>query len=83
MLFFVCWKKNIIERGLFVGVKSLKIRFINWKYICWNVLFLFGFRLGNNLYVFLNIKMFFKIILLFYFKFVCFMSLFIVGRNCG
>lgn len=27
VFFFV--EKNIIERGLFVGVKSLKIRFIN------------------------------------------------------
>lgn len=55
-MFFFFVEKNIIERGLFVGVKSLKIRFINWKYICWNVLFLFGFRLENNLYVFFKYK---------------------------
>lgn len=83
MLFFFRWKKNIIERGSPVGAKSSKTRSTNWKYTCWNVSLLSGFRLENNLHVFLNIKMFFKIILLLYFKFACFTSLSIAGRNRG
>lgn len=89
-LFSVIWQmgffsveKNIIERGSPVSVKSSKTRSTKWKYTCWNVSLLSEFRLGNNLHVFLNIKMFFKIILLLYFKFACFTSLSIAGRNRG
>lgn len=83
MLCFFSLEKNIIERGSPVGAKSSKTRSTNWKYTRWNVSLLSEFRLGNNLHVFLNIKMFFKIILLLYFKFACFTSLSIAGRNRG
>lgn len=83
MLCFFSLEKNIIERGSPVGAKGSKTRSTNWKYTCWNVSLLSGFRLENNLHVFLNIKMFFKIILLLYFKFACFTSLSIAGRNRG